>query len=241
MLARTLLAAIILFQAPAALQDIEASHGVKLEIAKEEFAARPARYTVTGKPATEEGLKKYAPLFKKEWSLYPKSLMAKAKVIKIVVCRDLAVNGQLRAAVPAFEIDTMYYDAELGSYAPHYQRTVVHHEFFHMIDFRMGVMRKDPEWSALNPKDFSYGTGGKNMRDGNAGTLRDDIPGFLTQYGTAAVEEDKAELFAHLIVSRKFVEDRAAKDPALAKKIALLKKRLASFDANMDAKFWDQP
>ncbi|MBX3119641.1 MAG: hypothetical protein KF784_11290 [Fimbriimonadaceae bacterium] len=238
MTARALIVALILSQAPGSFQELERSYGVSVEVSQEAFSTTPAKYTVAGKPASEDQVKKYMPLFTKEWSLYPHSLMKKAKVTRIIICRDLSVNGQARAAVPAFEIDTMYYDAELGSYAPKYQRTVVHHEFFHMMDQRMGVMRKDPEWSALNAKDFGYGTGGKNMRNGDAGALREDLPGFLTQYGTAAVEEDKAELFAHLIVSAKFVADRAAKDPILANKIKLLKKRLEKFDPEMGEKFW---
>jgi len=52
-------------------------------------------------------------------------------------------------------------------------------------------------------------------------------------YGTAAVEEDKAELFAHMIVDGSFVKDRASHDPVLAAKVALLRERLAKFDPAM--------
>lgn len=227
-----------LFQAPTTYADIEKAYGVKVEIPQSEFTVKPGGYTVSGKPATDAELKKYEPLFVKEWSLYPPSLMSKAKVTRIVNCRDLKVGEQERAAVPAFEIDTMYYDPALGSYSPQYQRNVVHHEFFHMIDQRMGVMRRDKEWSALNASDFRYGNGGRYMRNGNAGALRTDIPGFLSAYGTSAVEEDKAELFGHLVIDTTFVKDQALKDVVLMNKIGLLKKRLATFDSNMGDGFW---
>ncbi len=238
MVASFLLASVALVQTASPFADIEKNYGLKVEIAKQAFTVRPARYSVSGDAPTAEQVQKYAALFNKEWSIYPPTLIKKAKVSRIVICVNLKVGEQIRGAVPAFEIDTMFYDPALGDYAPNYQRTVVHHEFFHMMDQRMGAMRKDPEWAALNPQGFSYGTGGQNMRDGNAGTLRKDIPGFLTQYGTAAVEEDKAELFGHLIVNNKFVTDQAIKDAVLAGKIALLKKRLEKFDPDMGEKFW---
>jgi len=223
------------------LVDLGKTYGVQIEVVKEAFTTQAKGYTISGKPPTDAEMEKYTPLFVKEWSLYPPSLMKKAKVTKIVFCDGLQVGEQYRAAVPAFELDTMYYDPALGSFSPHYQRNVVHHEFFHMLDQRMGAMRVDPDWSALNAPDFKYGDGGEKMRAAGVGELTADIPGFLTRYGTAAVEEDKAELFAHLIVDSAYVTDRSAKDAVLAAKIAMLKRRVGNFESGLGDKFWLKP
>jgi hypothetical protein len=122
--------------------------------------------------------------------------------------------------------------------SPAYQRSVIHHEFFHMMDERMGVMRKDPAWAALNPPSFKYGSGGAKMRTNGVGDLNSDIPGFITKYGTSAIEEDKAELYAHLIIDPVFVANEAKSDPVLTKKIALLKSRMAKYHPTFSAKFW---
>lgn len=79
------------------------------------------------------------------------------------------------------------------------------------------------------------------MRTSGVGNLTTEITGFLTPYATSAIEEDKAELFAHLIVNTKFVVDQAAKDPVLASKIAMLKKRMEAYDPGFNSNFWPKP
>lgn len=228
-------------QAPGNLKDLEAKYGHKIDVRQAIFTDRAQGYKVEGSGATPAAMDKYALLWVKEWSIYPAGIMAKANVAKIVFCEKLSLDGQIRAAVPAFDLNTMDFDPALGAYAPSYQRGVIHHEFFHMMDFRMGKFKSDPEWLALNSKEFKYGSGGKNMRTEGAGNLTADIPGFLTPYATTALEEDKAELCSHLIVSTKVVMDRAAKDPILAAKVALLKKRMESYDPGFNAYFWPKP
>jgi hypothetical protein len=209
-----------------------------IERPREVLSWKGAGYVVTGKPATSAQLKLYEPIFNKEWALYPPSYVQKAKLDRIVFVADLSVDGQARAAVPAFDGNTMYYDPALGSYNPHYQRLVVHHEFFHMVDQRMQLLYKDAEWSKLNPAGFRYGSGGALMRTSGVGELTTKIPGFVTPYATAALEEDKAELFSHMVIDGAFVRDLARKDKVVAAKIALLKQRLAKFDPGMGEAFW---
>lgn len=220
------------------MDGLAATYHLKVVEIQQPYSWSDAGYVVKATPATPDQLKNYETMFIKEWSLYPPSYIAKAQVHSIVFGAGLSVDGQFRAAVPAFEGYTMYYDPALGSYSPEYQRRVIHHEFFHMVDQRMKLIYRDPEWSKLNPPGFRYGSGGAKMRTSGVGKLTDTIPGFLTLYGTAAVEEDKAELFSHMIVDASFVKDRAAHDPIVAAKIALLRQRLAKFDPAMGDGFW---
>ncbi|HRK20830.1 MAG TPA: hypothetical protein PLX06_03435 [Fimbriimonadaceae bacterium] len=225
-------------QTPTTLADVAKASGLTLEVVEKPTTWPARNYQVVADAASAGGLKKYEPLFVEEWNRYPASLFKKAKVTKLIIGAKVAMNGQIRAAVPAFDLDTMFYDAELGNYRPDYQRVVIHHELFHMIDQRMGVMRRDPEWAALNGPEFKYGDGGHNVRNLGAGELTDKLPGLLTPYAGSAVEEDKAELFAHLLVNPAFVTERAKLDPVLAKKIELLKRRLATFDPGLGESFW---
>lgn len=227
-----------LAQSPS-LDALAAKYGLEIVIAKAGFEDRLNGYTVTGKAASDPDIAKYARLLTEEWSLYPIPFVRAAKTRRIVICRDLALDGQVRAAVPAFATDTMYFDVALGSYNEHFQRVVIHHEYFHVIDERLGNMRLDPDWNALNPPGFKYGSGGEKMRTSGVGELTDRIPAYLTPYGTSAVEEDKAELFAHLIVDPSFVSQRASKDAFLRAKVELLKKRLGAFVASLDGAWWE--
>jgi hypothetical protein len=232
-------ALLLLVRPPADLSDFAKSYGLEADVRKSTFTDQARGYTVSGTEATDAAMESYRELWMKEWSLYPSDLMKTARVKKIVFCEGLRVNEQYRAAVPSFDLDAMYYDPALGAGIGNYQRSVIHHEFFHMIDQRMKLLYIDPEWSALNPKGFTYGNGGANMRDGNAGLMTKDIPGFLTAYGTSGVEEDKAELFAKLIVDAEFVADRVKNDKVIAAKVKLLKKRLAAYEKGMGQAFWD--
>lgn len=229
---------VFLIQGP--FSALESTYGFKTEILSADLDVKPNGYSVTAKAPTADQMAKYTPLFLKEWSLYPSSLPKAAKVEKITFGVSLAMNGQFRAAVPAFDLNTMFYDPVLGASSPHYQRIVIHHEFFHMLDWRMRFLDRDREWAKLNAADFHYGSGGDKMRTSGVGELTDTIPGFLTPYGTSAAEEDKAELFAHMIVDPEFVRKRAASDPVLQSKIDLLKARLKKFDPNVGDEFWRQ-
>jgi len=117
---------------------------------------------------------------------------------------------------------------------------VIHHEFFHIVDLLDdGQLYEDERWAKLNPPGFKYGPGGINLQ--NDPTVTEpgkDTPGFLNRYAASGVEEDKAEVFAHLMVEAKEMKDRAAKDKYLRAKIDRMKELLAEFTPTVDAKFW---
>ncbi len=98
---------------------------------------------------------------------------------------------------------------------------------------------RDSRWEGLNPTGFRYGTGGVNAQGDAWGSLiSDKRPGFLNTYSTTGVEEDKAELFANLIVLGKLLAERAQSDPVLKAKIERMKELLQDFCADIDDQFW---
>ncbi len=226
-------------QIPDPLVAISKKYSVVVDVVTEPYTLRGWGYVVEGTVPKPEDLVKYVKIFASEWNRYPVSVIRSAKMKRIVIGAGITLNKQVRAAVPAFESNTMVYDATLGSYNEPYQRLVIHHEFFHMIDQVQGIMGKDPEWRALNPADFHYGTGGEKMRNLGAGILTDKLPGVLTPYAMSAIEEDKAELFGHLLVDREYVTGRMKADPVIDAKAALLKARLLKWDAGFNNEFWN--
>ncbi len=212
-------------------------YAIPFERVQAEFLRRNG-YLLEAHPPDSARAAAYEKLFLLEWSLYAKSLCSKARIRKVFFCEGLAVDGQPRAAVPAFESDEMYYDVALGASSALYRRVVIHHELFHMIDHRMGLLYDDPAYANLNARGFAYGSGGETMRESGVGDLTSEIPGFVTRYATASLVEDKAELFAHMVVSPEFVRRRAAVDPVLRRKKRLLEQRLREFDPNLGHAFW---
>jgi hypothetical protein len=131
----------------------------------------------------------------------------------------------------------------LGNLWP--QRMIIHHEFFHMLETQAGNPFQDPEWDALNPIGFHYGSGGVNaLRSSANPPPKVDTSyvggGFVSRYAMSAVEEDKAETFAYLMVRYGNVMTRARRDEVLASKVELLKQRLQTWCPEMGADWWAQ-
>ena len=170
----------------------------------------------------------------------PAELVKKTNLKRVVFCKDLSFAKQRRTAVPDFENDVLYLDVARGRSDELYVRKVIHHEFFHIIDLRDdGKLYEDERWAKLNPPDFKYGPGGAKLQDDPTVTVTGkDAPGFLNRYAAAGVEEDKAEVFAHMIVEPKLMAERAKKDKYMRAKMERMKELLAEFTPKMDERFW---
>jgi hypothetical protein len=104
-------------------------------------------------------------------------------------------------------------------------------------------MWSDPEWEVLNPPDFEYGVhsrGGVHETRAGSGSLSIDYPGFLNLYSTGNLPDDKAEIYAYLMVIHSWVGERSQQDPYLRGKVALIKARLAAIDPNFDNDLWNR-
>lgn len=219
------------------------SIAAKFSIEIQTEAAFPIKTThgfIHGRSAGSDSLASYEGLFAREFSRYPVSFVKASKLKKVVLCEDLSFAGQRRNAVPDFEHDALYLDAKRGDYNSVYQCKVIHHEFFHIVDYvDDGKLYEDESWTKLNAADFRYGTGGRNAQD-NASTsvLTDLYPGFLNHYSTTGIEEDKAEIFANMIVAPQHVQSQAMRDPVLGRKVAAMKTLLLRFCADVNDEFW---
>jgi len=222
------------------LRALEGRCSITIEWRSVEFPVETTHGSIDGSHLEVDEFRAYASLFVSEFQVYPPPFVRKCGLQRVVLCKDLAFNGQLRTAVPEFGTNTLYLDGVRGQSAPNYQRTVIHHEFFHMLDYRDdGQLYRDDRWTALNEDGFSYGPGGASVQDDPSQSQFIVSPaGFLTRYSTAGVEEDKAELFAHLIVNPHTVAQRKAKDRILKAKVSMMKTLLNNFSCEMDEDFW---
>jgi hypothetical protein len=215
-------------------------YGLEIVSAAPQFPVKLRTGAIDGAEAAKSDADSYAAIFAAEWSLYPPELVKKTRLKKVVFCKDLAYEKQKRTAVPDFEHDVLYLDVARGRSDEQYVRKVIHHEFFHIIDLRDdGKLYEDERWAKLNPPEFKYGQGGAKLQnDPTVTTTGGDEPGFLNRYAAAGVEEDKAEVFAHLIVEPKLMAGRIAKDKYMRAKVERMKELLAEFTPKMDEKFW---
>jgi hypothetical protein len=206
-----------------------------------EFPVKTVHGLIEGKAAAPKSVQRYARLLHREFGRYPTSAVRRTGLKQIILCADLSFGGQKRTAIPDFEHDTLYLDIERASYDRNYQIQVLHHEFFHVIDYADdGLVYEDKDWASLNPSDFAYGSGGRNAQNvADTNVLTDRYPGFLNHYSTTGVEEDKAEIFARLIVEPAMVKQRAESDPVLRAKIEKMESLVRKFSDEMDEEFWE--
>jgi hypothetical protein len=202
----------------------------------------PPESIIAGKPADNEAVGSYTDILIGELRLYPKDLIRRSRLRRVALCTKLSVGGQPRAAAPDLESGTLYLDVAAARWNKAYRQHAIHHDFFHMIDYtERRFTFADERWASLNAADFAYGGGGVAAQHLSwSGLLTDQFPGFLNHYSTMAVEEDKAEVFAKLIMNHAYVLRRIKADAVLRAKVQLLQERLTKFCPDMDPKFWQR-
>ncbi|AMV31211.1 hypothetical protein VN12_03770 [Pirellula sp. SH-Sr6A] len=222
------------------LASITEKFGVPVVIRDPGFPVRISTGVIDGKESKPERAMQYASIFVPEFSRYPVEFVRRTGLKRIVLCEALSFSGQLRTALPDFENQTLYLDIARGANNTVYARTVIHHEFFHLVDYADdGNVYRDEEWASLNPSSFRYGDGGKNAQSNrNTSVLTNRYPGFLNHYSTTGVEEDKAEIFANLIIRPAYLETAVQTDPLLASKVTRMKRLLSRFSKDLDESFW---
>jgi hypothetical protein len=224
------------------VSEIRQRYGLEVLTAGAPFPVETQHGRIEGADAEPADVESYLHILGPEWGLYPPALIRRTGLRRIILCRDLAFAGQKRTAIPDFEHHDLYLDVTRGRKDPNYVRKVIHHEYYHLIDWRDdGKLYEDTLWTALNAPGFHYGSGGVNAQENARGSLLDDtLPGFLNSYSMAGVEEDKAEVFANLLVSPLYVAERCRKDPVLRFKVLRIQSLMWRFAPELDLGFWSR-
>jgi hypothetical protein len=180
-------------------------------------------------PAPADEVERYLPILREELSKLPRNIFHCAEVRDIALLRDIEDHGQSRAGVPLREVRTLALDVSGAEARAEYKRWTFHHELFHMIDMAQSeLLRLDQQWASLNPATFVYGPGGDRVyhdRD-TAYKYSSPPPGFVTLYATMGAEEDKAEVFAAMLMRPDWFLSRSATDSVIQAKVALIQERL---------------
>jgi hypothetical protein len=185
----------------------------------------------------------YILLFDSEFSKYPESFIEKTNLEAVVFAHSLAIQNQYRTAIPDYYREILLLDFLRGDYNKVYQKHVIHHEFYHMIEeeFNGSAYWKDPDWASFNHANFKYGDGGSTVQDNtNVYSYTHPEEGFINLYSESAIEEDKAELFATLFVKEEFekLDEWIATDTILYNKMNYMKDFLKSIDQGFSDEYW---
>lgn len=192
-------------------------------------------------------------LFEQELSIYDPEILKRSQFERLILCTDLRdkgdpVNGL--AEIGRFVVDSLVFNASGITRQWERARATLHHEIFHAIDYRDDVRHfLDPEWRILNGEDYRYNdslqfTAGEYYSDAvyfPPFSFRnvEKIPaGFLNEYGTQSVHEDKAIFYSWLIVRYNELQKICAQDAVVAAKVAYMQALLAKFHDSFNDNFW---
>jgi hypothetical protein len=223
-----------------ALLDLAEQYGLQIIWDSQQYPVATRYGTIDGAVPAKKLVNDYVPVLTAEIKRYPVDMIEAAKLHRIVLGHKLTFNGREVNGLADFKPNTLYLDVERLAAEPEQMRKCIHHEFFHIVDYMNWTLTGDSDWERLNPSGFSYRGGGRFARDHpQAYTFSDTRPGFVNVYATTAAEEDKAELFAFLMVRYNLVKGRAARDKVLRAKVEYLKKLVAGLSKEMGDEFWE--
>lgn len=202
-------------------------------------AARSVPTGISGVRPDPTRLKRTCLQLGPEHALYPAAFWPDAvRLRQILWCEELAYNGQSRGDVPHFQSGNLY--IAVADRPVRRKTHAFHHELMHMIDY--GLLGEkfeaaDPEWEAINPPGFTYGKGGKYMRHDGEAAHAHSAPSieFLNRYSTSSIAEDRAEVWAALMMAY----PSAIHSEPLRAKAAILKKRVAALCPALDDAWWE--
>ncbi|TGM97899.1 LIC13305 family lipoprotein [Leptospira yasudae] len=186
------------------LSDRAENYDRDVEVISDRIVTTSYGSMVTYDLSMEAELSNYKNLLRVELEKYPRGYWIKAKAERVVLVKNLLVNGQLWSALPDPYQKTLFLSVNAGGLNDEYRIHVIHHELNHNMDFaRLGDMKAtEQEWTLLNTNGFQYGNGGTSAY-ANPGipwsALTNPQPGFVDLYSTLAQEEDRSELVAILL------------------------------------------
>jgi hypothetical protein len=187
-------------------------------------------------------LERCYPLLSRELSRYSPNLLKRMRLRSIILCTGLMRDGKKQGGLTVGPYGVVILDV-----SPHqvideeFLRRAIHHELLHVMDTILEPTEADvASWARMNPKDFRYGGDAVlealEITRENPGR-RPEFPGFLNYYATVNAQEDRAELYTHMMVFPDTLRAIAVEDPIIAKKSAALKRELVRLSAEFASFF----
>ncbi len=185
----------------------------------------------------------YVKIFYEELLKYPKTFFIDKDIRSIVFVKKLFFNAKPAEGLFSYNDKRIFFDFLRNGGNVLSKRHSIHHEFYHMMDVMQPGWR-NPLWDTFNEPEFVYGEESlRNIEQGRGKTYKifRERQGFITPYSMKSAEEDKAEIYACLMIqSQNHILNRWIKeDPILRKKTEYIKSRIQEFCPYMNEQYWD--
>lgn len=210
---------------------IKSRHGI--EIVTTQIPGSPWTDIVysAATPKDDLQLLRFLQILNQELDLYPDQFFQQQQLHHIVLLKKVffserPADGFYRAHKNAIFLNFLHKRSNVIA-----QRHTIHHEIFHMIEANQGTLSHQPDttWQNYNSPDFQYGLNTIKSTSHNTTTspfaMAREHPGFITPYAMLSAKEDKAEIFASLMVpiQNKLLHRWSQNDAILGKKTQHIK------------------
>jgi len=212
-----------------------AERGVEFLAAHRPVELALADGSVHCEPAPRAHLSPAMAVVRSELARYEARFISATRLKRVLFCEHLREGDIDVPSLPNYE-RSLLLDADTDA---SFLRRLVHHEVFHFADYADdGELGRDPAWERLNDRWFSYGFGGRFLRDGDASHFSEDRAGFVNRYATSALEEDKAEVFSFMMTEPRRLRQLAERDAIVSAKIDAVERQLLKLSGTLKPRFW---
>src|SRR5450432_1285563 len=211
------------------------SLGIEVLTPERAFQLESGSAALTGRPAGARSIEQALMPLASELARYPRAFLQRARFRRLILCAGLREGENAIPSLPNYHGALL---VDVDADAP-FLRRLVHHEVFHFADYADDdQLSRDPAWEALNDRYFVYGSGGRFLRHPGAGRFSETYPGFVSEYATSALEEDKAETFAMRMVLPHALDARAERDAIVRAKSIAIEAQLRKLSSALDDRFF---
>jgi len=175
------------------LQSLSRRLNVRLTAITAPISMKSGKHQISLKPADTKYLNFYIPKFIAELLKYPPEVISDIGLKEVMIGSSLFLDQHACGGMQSKYLHMLFFDCRYVS-LDQWTRAIIHHEMFHLIDWKDGVIKQDAEWEKLNSSEFSYGSGGWSMHSESNGTatlLDSNLHGFLNRYSMSGLEEAK--------------------------------------------------
>lgn len=176
---------------------------------------------------------------------YPAAFV-KMNLKKIYVVGSLRNYGVESGGLPTYERKALYL-ANAGfaaGYTESWFVRSINHEFAHLLAGNHPNEFAATNWEHLNPKYFHYGSGGADaIKNGNSNEVMTAAylkQGFVSQYGTTAVEEDFATICEQLFTGDLVFRNMAAQNKGMRHKLQAVETFYHSLSPQFDNAYFQR-
>jgi len=196
------------------------------------------------RPASQQDyakLIKFLTILEQEMYKYPLGFFDKIQLRYIILLKRFFYSEKPLEGLYGFNKNAIFLDFYRKGNQELSQRHTIHHEIFHMIDFQAEIKlkKKDSQWETFNLENFQYGQKEKFQRNTKRKYfISRGQKGFITPYAMTSVKEDKAEIFACLMIKsqNKILHQWMQDDDILKNKVSYIKNYVAPFFGKMKIK-----